>query len=69
MAARTTHRSRSGRKLYAKRNASGEFEDIQTYARAHGRDVKRKSAAERKAAGRKKGARKKASRKKASRKK
>ena len=44
--ARTTHRSRSGSKLYAKRNRKGEFTDIQTYKRAHGVDVKRKSAAE-----------------------
>ena len=44
---RTTHRSTSGTKLYAKRNKTGEFTDIQTYARAHGQDVKRSSAAER----------------------
>jgi hypothetical protein len=69
MASRTTHRSRSGKKLYAKRNAEGEFTDIQTYERAHGADLKRKSKAERKKPARKKGARKKAARKKASRKK
>ena len=67
MASRTTHRSRSGTKLYAKRNAEGEFTDIQTYKRAHGQDVKRKSKAE--GAKRKKGARKKGARKKSSRKK
>jgi len=53
-ARRTTHRSTGGTKLYAKRNAQGEFEDIQTYKRAHGQDVKRVSKAEsaaRKAAG------------------
>ena len=60
---RTTLRSRAGAKLYAKRSKTGEFTDIQTYKRAHGRDLKRKSKAE-KAAGRKKGARKKAARKK-----
>ena len=43
---RTTHRSTSGTKLYAKRNKAGEFTDIQTYKRAHGQDVKRVSAAE-----------------------
>ena len=46
MAKRTTHRSKSGTKLYAKRGKSGKFEDIQTFERAHERDVKRKSQAE-----------------------
>jgi hypothetical protein len=46
MARRTTHRSRSGKKLYAVRDASGRFKDIQTYERAHGQDLKRKSSAE-----------------------
>ncbi len=45
-AKRTTHRSVSGTKLYAVRNADGTFKDIQTYKRAHGQDVKRKSKAE-----------------------
>jgi len=49
MAKRTTHRSRSGKKLYAVRDASGRFKDIQTYERAHGQDIKRGSAAEKKA--------------------
>ena len=40
---RTTHRSASGKKLYAVRDAKGRFKDIQSFARAHGRDVKRKS--------------------------
>ena len=40
---RTTHRSSSGKKLYAVRDAKGRFKDIQTYERAHGQDVKRKS--------------------------
>jgi DNA-binding MarR family transcriptional regulator len=46
LAQRTTHRSSSGRKLYAVRNREGEFEDIQTYKRAHSQDIKRKSKAE-----------------------
>jgi hypothetical protein len=43
---RTTHRSASGRKLYAVRDAKGRFKDIQTYARAHRADLKRKSEKE-----------------------
>ena len=43
---RTTHRSAKGSKLYAVRAADGTFKDIQTYKRAHGADVKRKSSAE-----------------------
>lgn len=42
-ARRTTHRSSSGKKLYAKRDAKGRFKDIQSYARAHRADIKRKS--------------------------
>ena len=45
---RTTHRSRSGTKLYAVRDAQGRFKDIQTYKRAHGQDIKRRSKDERK---------------------
>ena len=45
-AKRTTHRSTGGSKLYAKRGAGGEFEDVQTYKRAHGSDVKRVSKSE-----------------------
>jgi DNA-binding protein HU-beta len=44
--ARTTHRSSGGKKLYAVRDEGGKFEDIQSYKRAHGQDVKRKSKAE-----------------------
>ncbi|HJQ66224.1 MAG TPA: hypothetical protein VJ816_07605 [Gemmatimonadales bacterium] len=44
---RTTHRSASGKKLYAVRDAKGRFKDIQSYERAHGRDLKRKSKKER----------------------
>lgn len=46
MANRTTHRSVSGKKLYAVRDSQGRFKDIQTYERAHGTDVKRKSKPE-----------------------
>jgi DNA-binding protein HU-beta len=45
-AKRTTHRSSQGTKLYAVRGKKGEFKDIQTYKRAHGQDVKRKSKKE-----------------------
>jgi hypothetical protein len=45
-ARRTTHRSKSGTKLYAVRDKKGRFKDIQTYKRAHGADIKRKSKAE-----------------------
>jgi hypothetical protein len=47
MAKRTTHRSKKGTKLYAKRDKAGRFHDIQTYKRAHGSDIKRKSKKER----------------------
>ena len=47
MTTRTTHRSKTGTKLYAERNKAGQFTDIQTYKRAHGQDVKRTSKAER----------------------
>ena len=43
---RTTHRSVTGKKLYAVRDAQGRFKEIQTYERAHGQDVKRKSRKE-----------------------
>ena len=46
-ARRTTHRSKKGKKLYAKRDKKGRFKDIQTYKRAHGQDVRRKSKKER----------------------
>ena len=45
---RTTHRSKSGKKLYAVRDSKGRFVDIQTYKRAHAADIRRKSAAEKK---------------------
>ncbi len=47
-AQRTTHSSSTGKKLYAVRDKTGKFKDIQTYKRAHGQDIKRKSAAEKK---------------------
>jgi hypothetical protein len=43
---RTTHRSSKGTKLYAVRDKKGQFKDIQTYKKAHGQDIKRKSRAE-----------------------
>jgi DNA-binding protein HU-beta len=47
-AKRTTHRSSTGKKLYAVRDARGKFKDIQTYERAHRADLARKSKAEKK---------------------
>ena len=43
---RTTHRSSTGKKLYAVRDAKGRFKDIQTYERAHRADLAHKSKAE-----------------------
>lgn len=48
-AKRTTHRSSTGKKLYAVRDKSGKFKDIQTFERAHRADLARKSKAEKKA--------------------
>jgi hypothetical protein len=45
-ARRTTHRSSTGTKLYAVRDAKGRFKDIQTYKRAHGADLKRRAKTE-----------------------
>jgi DNA-binding protein HU-beta len=73
-ARRTTHRSTAGKKLYAVRDASGRFKDIQTYERAHRADLAHKSKAElargakKKAAANKKTARKKVAKKKTARK-
>jgi len=47
---RTTMRSRTGTKLYAVRDESGKFKDIQTYKRAHTADMRHKSKAEKEAA-------------------
>jgi uncharacterized protein YjhX (UPF0386 family) len=49
-ARRTTHRSSSGKKLYAVRDAKGRFKDIQTYERAHRADLASRTKGERKAA-------------------
>jgi hypothetical protein len=43
---RTVMYSSGGKKLYAVRDASGRFKDIQQYARAHAMDIKRGSSAE-----------------------
>ena len=43
---RTTHRSVSDTKLDSVRDAQGRFKDIQTYKRAHGQDITRRSKAE-----------------------
>jgi hypothetical protein len=53
MAKRTTHRSSTGTKLYAVRDAKGRFKDIQSYKRSHAADMRRKSKAEGGAAKRK----------------
>jgi hypothetical protein len=45
-AKRTTHRSSSGKKLYAVRDSKGRFKDIQTYQRAHAADLRKKSKKE-----------------------
>ena len=45
-ARRTTHRSSKGTKLYAVRDASGRFKDIQTYERAHRADLAKTSKSE-----------------------
>jgi hypothetical protein len=63
-ARRTTHRSSAGKKLYAVRDKTGKFKDIQTYERAHRADLARKSKAELEAAAKKKKAAKKATKKK-----
>jgi DNA-binding protein HU-beta len=62
-ARRTTHRSTAGKKLYAVRDASGRFKDIQTYERAHRADLAHKSKNELAKAAKKKAGRKKAAKK------
>jgi hypothetical protein len=52
-ARRTVMYSTGGKKLYAVRDASGKFKDIQQYSRAHAMDIKRGSAAETTAAAKK----------------
>ena len=46
-ARRTVLRSSKGKKLYAKRDRKGRFKDIQSYKRAHGSDIRRKSKRDR----------------------
>lgn len=70
-ARRTVMYSSGGMKLYAVRDASGRFKDIQRYSRAHRMDIQRGSSAEQKAAAKKvakKSARKKVAKKKVARK-
>jgi hypothetical protein len=43
-------RSRTGTKLYAVRDESGQFKDIQAYKRAHAADLRHTSKAEKEAA-------------------
>ncbi len=42
MEVRATHRSSTGKKLYAKRARNGRFEKVQSYQRALRRSIKRK---------------------------
>jgi hypothetical protein len=67
-ARRTTHRSSAGKKLYAVRDKTGKFKDIQTYERAHRADLARKSKAELEAAAKKKAAKSKTAKKAAKKK-
>ena len=64
-ARRTTHRSSKGKKLYAVRDASGRFKDIQTYERSHRADLAKTAKAE---AGKRKKGRNKAARRKSAKK-
>jgi hypothetical protein len=66
-AKRTTMRSSAGKKLYAVRDKSGRFKDIQTYERAHRADLAKSAKAEKKTA-KKKATKKKAAKKKAAKK-
>lgn len=63
-AKRTTHRSSAGKKLYAVRDKTGKFKDIQTYERSHRADLARKSKAEKAAKAKKKVKAKKATKSK-----
>lgn len=63
MAKRTTHRSSTGTKLYAVRDSSGKFKDIQSYKRAHAADLRRTSKAEAAAASKKAAAKRTAKKK------
>jgi hypothetical protein len=44
---RTVLRSSKGKKLYAVRDAEGQFKDIQSFERAHSADLAKTSKAER----------------------
>ena len=46
MPRRTVLRSKKGKKLYAVRDKKGRFKDIQSFKKAHGQDVKRRSRKE-----------------------
>ena len=50
---RTTHRSSAGKKLYAVRDRTGKFKDIQTYERAMRADLTKKSKGEKTTAAKK----------------
>lgn len=65
MARRTTHRSSSGKKLYAVRDKSGKFKDIQTHERVSRADQRKTSGKEAAKAAKKKAAKKKGTKKKA----
>ena len=52
-ARRTTHRSSAGKKLYAVRDRTGKFKDIQTYERAMRADLTKKSKGEKATAAKK----------------
>ena len=43
---RTVLYSKKGKKLYAVRDKKGKFKDIQSYKRAHGKDIKKDAKAE-----------------------
>jgi DNA-binding protein HU-beta len=63
-ARRTVMYSSAGKKLYAVRDKTGKFKDIQQYSRAHAMDIKRGSTKTEMAA-KKKSAKKKSAKKKA----
>ena len=52
-ARRTTHRSSAGKKLYAVRDRTGKFKDIQTYERAMRADLTKMSKGEKTTAAKK----------------
>jgi topoisomerase IA-like protein len=66
---RTVLYSRSGKKLYAVRDESGHFKDIQSYQRAQSQDMHRTSQAELAKKAAKKSAKKKTTKKKVAKKK